>query len=220
MQIIKDIDQLKDFINWLPELGSGECYYVSLFARKKYDQTGLVKSDKAQLKRFTASKDLLIQKISQLETSYYSDGKLVDESALALYISINPRSYEKAGKALLIDLANKITQEYNGWNPHSLALNCIQTSAGKKRFFDFDFDNISLEDLKPMVLNHINGDAVSFLQTRGGVHVLVHLDKIENSYKKSWHQSISKIRECDISGDNLVPVPGCCQGGFVPKLFI
>jgi hypothetical protein len=221
MELIKDLQKLKEFINWLPDINAGECYYVSLFARKKYDVTGLIKSDKSQLKRLTSSKELLIQKISQLEISgnYYMDNKPIDESALALYISINPRSFEKAGKNLLIELANKITEPYSNWNPQSLALNSIHKSPSKKRFFDFDFDNISLEELQPLVLNLINADAVTFLQTRGGVHVLIHLDKIGKDYVKTWYQSISKIKECDISGDNLVPIPGCVQGGFVPKLF-
>ena len=35
-KIITDKEKLLDFINWLPELRNGECYYVSLLARKKY----------------------------------------------------------------------------------------------------------------------------------------------------------------------------------------
>ena len=35
-EIIKDEEALKDFIDWLPELGGDLSYYVSLLARNKY----------------------------------------------------------------------------------------------------------------------------------------------------------------------------------------
>ena len=35
-KIVENEKQLKEFIDWLPELEENEKYFVSLFARKKY----------------------------------------------------------------------------------------------------------------------------------------------------------------------------------------
>jgi hypothetical protein len=91
-QIIKDETLLREFINWLPELESGECFYVSLLARSKYlENKALLKTDKASLKRFTANeKRFLLNKIKQLEVEVgaYKHGDLpVPQEALALYIT-------------------------------------------------------------------------------------------------------------------------------------
>ena len=97
-KIIADEAQLKAFIEWLPELEKDEIYYVSLFARKKYDTTGTLKADKGQLKRFSSRKDRLFEKIKHLERpigTYTHEGQAVSNESLALYITVNPRSLTK-----------------------------------------------------------------------------------------------------------------------------
>lgn len=222
-QIIKDEAKLKEFIDWLPELKKDETYYVTLFARKKYanDQT-LLKSDKSQLKRFTATKDWLFSKIKQLEVeigAYTNNGNAISEESLALYISINPRSLTKATKNSLIKFVNVITEDYNGYNPQALVMSEIQTAKGTNYYFDFDFDNISVESLANIIdYSQVNKECLTFLETRGGVHLLVKLNNISETCKKLWYKHLSSLQNCDIKGDNLVPVPGCTQGNFTPSL--
>lgn len=216
-KIIQDEEKLREFIDWLPGLRPNEQYYLALFFRKKY--CPIVKSDKGQLKRFTSKKEYLYHKIKQLECelgSYKIDGINLPNDGLALYITPNPRDLELATKNSMINFANKITQPYSNYNPHQEVLSEIQKSCSRKIYMDFDFDGIYLKDFKSLLVDKINADACTFVQTRGGFHLLVKLDSIEQKYKKSWYQEIAKIEGCDVRGDNLLPVIGCTQGGFVP----
>lgn len=219
--IITDSDKLKEFIDWLPNLENGECYYYCLFSRSKYDTSKVLKSDKQQLKRGTSSKEYLYEKIKHLEIevdSYFQKHTPVPQETLALYITPNPRSYEKAAKESLKKFADLITKEYSGYNPHQEVLSQIQIAVSRKIYFDIDFDDVSIDDTLPKILECINKNALSFVQTRGGFHCLIKLCDIENRYVKTWYNNITKIHGCDVRGDNLLPIPGCIQGLFTPKL--
>ena len=220
-KIILDETNLFHFINWLPELAEGECYYVALFARKKYHESA--KNDKSQCKRFTAtSKIWLLKKLRQMEIvegGYTNkDGSPVHNDALALYISVNPRSFRKAQKLLLLKLADTITGSGLHMNPSSMALSCIQKAKSRTVFVDFDFDDVSFNDLESEINAVINKDAYAVLTTRGGFHLLVIPTKVTNEFMTTWHKSLTAMPACDINGDNLIPIGGCCQGGFTPSL--
>ncbi len=219
-QIIKDEAKLRSFIDWLPELHNGETYYVTLFARSKYSsEKGLLSGDKQQLKRFTSTKELLYDKIKQLEVEvgcYKQNGISIPQETLALYINPNPRSLEKAAKNTLIALANAITSDYNGYNPHKLVLSEIQKAASRKVYMDFDIDGTELSVIMGGLEGNVNLDACRILNTRGGYHVLVETLKIKPEYKNLWYRGLSGISGCDVKGDNLIPVVGCTQGDFVP----
>ena len=219
-KIIADENKLKEFINWLPDLKSDETFYCCLFARKKYahESSGL-KSDKSQLKRFTSNKENLLNKIKQLECeygTYMSGNAVVPQEALALYITPNPRSFSVAAKNSLIELAKKITSNYDGYNPHQLVMSEIQKSSSNRKYHDFDFDNVEVNDVLSQLEGKINKEAISVVKTRGGFHLLVDYEKIDKEFTKAWYNAISKIEGVDVRGDNLLPVVGCYQGGFVP----
>jgi hypothetical protein len=219
-QIIKDPAMLEEFINWLPELREHEVFYVALFARKKYC-VGIknIKTDKAQCKRFTSKTSHLTHKIAQLECtlgSYVIKGISIPQEALALYISVNPRDMLAATKHGLIKFAQLITQEYNGYNPHQEIMSEIHRSCSRKVWFDFDFDGVEIDATLNRVSEVINMDAVRVLKTRGGFHLLVNLKSIHPDFQTRWYQKINAIPGVDVRGDNLIPVPGCVQGDFMP----
>lgn len=217
-EIIKDEVLLKEFINWLPELLPHETYYCCLFARKKYcKDVAWISSDKNQLKRFTTKKEFLFDKIKQLECEVgtYKSKIEVPQEALVLYINPNPRSFEKAAKESLKKLADLVTRPYGGYNPYQEVMSEVQKAWSRKLYFDVDFDvenHLEIIEQLKLILNH---DCLTILKTRGGIHCLIELAKIEKQFKNSWYKEIEKL-DCDIKVDNMIPVPGCTQGNFTP----
>lgn len=136
-RIIKDEKELKKFIDWLPQLEDGQKFYISLFARKKYGATKGLKADKGQLKRFSASKEQMINKIKKLEVeagSYECDGIPVNQDSLVLYITPNPRDMHKAGLRTIQELTKFLVEGKKIYNAQSTALNMIQISGVKNKF--------------------------------------------------------------------------------------
>jgi hypothetical protein len=222
-QIIKDVNILKEFIEWLPDLEEGETYYVGLLARSKYENGDTIKSDKQQLKRFTSRKEDLFYKIWQLECpvgAYTYKGNPVPQESLAIYITPNPRSMHNAMFGGLTTLAQCI-QRQKKINPHQEVMNEIQRSKSRSCFIDFDIDH--KEDnyeqfLKPWVHERVGNSAtIKVIETRGGYHVLVDPSTVEEAFKKNWYQELAKHPHIDHTGDQLIPIPGCTQGDFVPR---
>lgn len=214
--IILDEDILKSYIDWLPELEEHECFYGCLFARKKYCKSiPWPGTDKTQLKRFTAKKYNLLYKIRQLECpvgSYEIRGQEIPQDALALYLQINPRNLWKATIRSIGQLAKVIESNGKNANPHQEILSEIQRSSSKKKYIIFDLDEKSVDKLKECIA--IVGNNCEVIETRGGYHILVIADKMRNFPNKKWYNDLQA--KCDVTGDNLSPVPGCIQGGFMP----
>lgn len=228
--IITDEIKFREFIAWLPDLKPNECYYLCLFARNKYvrdtpEYFPHIKSDKAQVKRFIVSrKEDFYSKVKQLEVkvgAYTTKENFpVPQQSLALYVSVNPRNQLKACRIMLDVAADLIIKGNTGFNIATEALSAIQKSVGTKHYFDVDID---LEDKSELpramsdVLQRVNKEAVTFIETRGGLHALIELSKVQPQYIRTWYQAMQTIKGADIQGDNMIPVIGCTQGGFTPK---
>lgn len=234
-KIIHNEVALRNFIdNFLPDIDDNtHTYYVSLLARNKYEvNTNVIKGDKAQVKRFNSSKERLFDKIKQLEVplgSYKtSDGEIIPQEALVLYIAPNPKSLRKATFLAQQQLTESL---YNGKsvNPRQVGMAAIHNAYDKFYFRDFDMDNVSADVVVNDVSQFINHDAVHFLQTRGGVHVIVESAKVISEYKKTWFKNIFDLPYTDknaSSGKNknseakdfMIPVVGGTQNNFSPYL--
>lgn len=223
-KIITDEQQLTSFIEWLPELSDDESFYLALFARSKYCKDLVhIKSDKAQMSRFHCRKDKLLQRIKQLECplgNYSHHGVIVPQEALALYITVNPRSITRATKNSVRLLMDLCFEPYNNYFPEQIVMSEIQKSKSRTCYVDFDMDskNLSVQDLKDLVYNFVGKSAnVQFLESRGGYHILVDPSSVEFLFKSSWYQKLSALHHVDQTGDLMIPVPGTYQGGFTPK---
>ena len=222
-QIIADENKLLEFIGWLPELQENEKYYVCLFARKKYCEELIKGSDKAQLKRFTTSKERLIDKIKQLELplgTWKLKNGVAPQQALALYISLNPRCMRTATELMGRKCWDLIKAK--NYNLHAEALSCIQKSKSRTCYVDFDIDDKTIDLDKPWLNQEIGKDNYTIIETRGGYHLLIHPEPATNYRQlhyqdKNWYQMIQQKYPVDQAGDQLIPVVGTYQGGFVPK---
>lgn len=238
-QIITDHEKLKSFIKWLPELAQDETYYLCLFARSKYTRDlsadlnlPHIKTDKCQMKRFTSNKERMLDKIWQLECPvgvYKQKDLVVPQEALALYITINPRSFSKANTASVRKLLDLALQPYNGFHPHQEVMSEIQKAKSRSVFVTFDFDVNKSISVEQFIVNRIhkilNSLAVHIVETRGGYHVIVETAIISEEFKKSWYNNmrllLSEVSEDhDNAGDIMLPVPGTYQGGFTPKFIM
>ncbi len=219
-KIILDEPKLDEFIELLPDNNKGEAYYICLFGRHKYDETFPQSKNAGQLARMTADKSEIKSKLLRLECplgSYLRDGVIASQECLAVYITVNPRSYARANREILIELAKQFAAGKIDFNPVSAATTAVHRAVERKFFLDFDFDRVEIEEHLPAIKEVLPPGAFSILKTRGGFHLLVHLDKVKGDHK--WHPAIAKLKNCDVRGSNtLTPVAGCTQGGFTPYL--
>lgn len=215
-EIIKQEDKLLEFIDWLPDLNENEQYFVSLFARKKYCQSIIHSNDKTQLKRFTSKKERLLSKIKQLECevgSYTLKNNIpAPQESLVLYITPNPRDMIRATYNMMRKCIDLLHTKSIGYNLHSEALSSVQRSRGTSYFCDLDIDSKDINLLK--IKDILPDEAYDILETRGGYHILV---KTKIAPKTKWYKQLSSIYDIDQVGDQFIPVPGCVQGGFIPK---
>lgn len=226
-KIIYDETALLDFINWLPELKANQKFMVALFARKKYDDS-IKSSDKTQLKRFTANKKTLCNKIKALEIpmGYWKlkDNTPVSQRSLVLYIMPNPRCMKKATELMGKACWDLIKSE--NYNLHAEALSCIQKAKGDTIYVDFDIDSkdVDLSILDKIFPQNDMYKCYNILETRGGYHILIDPKQASkarslNEIKKAnWYNEVKNAFEVDQCGDQFIPMPGCCQGGFIPKM--
>lgn len=154
-----------------------------------------------------------------MQKERFSDDTMsIPQEALSLYISVNPRDMLKATKNSLIEFANLITSDYNGYNPHQKVLSNIQTSCSRKIYMDFDYDGVDIDTIKEETQKVLDSGCLNYLVTRGGVHCLVELAYVDNKKHNNWYKSMQSIVGYDNTATDLMPIPGTFQGGFCPQL--
>lgn len=221
-KLIHNEDQLKKFINFLPDLGDNEGYFIILIARKKwYPESGIPSAHK--LKRETVSKNKIIQTIRQWEVqegNYESVGFPIDQRNLGVYIGFNPKNQYNACFELINQCLAAIRSNRNNINVKSMANDVIQGSNGTKHFIDIDVDIKEGEDyqeIEKFIKSVVYESHLTFIKTNGGFHCLVKLDGLKGN--NSWYQQIKSHTfksELNIMSNDLVPIVGCNQGTFIP----
>jgi hypothetical protein len=222
-RIIANETKFLEFLDFLPDLLPHEVYYLSLFGRRKYDETLANKKDNQLARVVARDKADLLEKIRRLESpvgSYTRDGETITQNALAVYLALNPRSLLKANKGILVEMATRFSQGRIDFNPLSVCTTEIHRAVDRKFFVDFDYDDVEPSQHLPRIKEILTDPGMyRIVKTRGGFHLLVVLDKIRE-LKTRWHLDLSDLPNCDVRGSNsLCPVPGCVQGDFVPHFW-
>ena len=213
-EIIKDKDIFEYYVdNILPDLYSGETFYFRLITRSKYNPN--IKDD-IDLRCFSVDNKVEIFDIlKQLEECNYKD---CGKDNIGIYLNPNPRSYKLATKKIIFSLSKVLDRNIN---PINISYFCLRNSCSRKIYFDLDFDKCNRVETKDKVLSFINKDCLNIIPTKSGIHFLIELSKVDNIKYKDWYENISKIFGYDkiVSlGDNMLPIPGCNQFGFMPYL--
>jgi len=190
------------------------------------------------MKRVTATKDRIIQKIRQMEcqvgsyTTHTKDNDPILQDNLCIYITPNPRDLVKASLVLMKDIADRLISKDTNYNPQSMALNAIQITTSRKIYFDIDLDFSRGQDFRDYDINSfkndlsalINIDCATLIRTNGGLHCLIELESIAKEYQKNWHRNISQMNcafyTVTMNSDNIIPIPGCVQGKDFSPYFL
>lgn len=219
--LIRDEDELVNFLNILPENNNNEKYLIALLYRGKYETP---KHNRTLcVKRIVTNKSNILPKIRQLECpigSYTYKDNPIKQDTLAVYITPNPRDMVKACKNTVSLIMKDICETNPKFpNPYTVSLTAIHNSPAKKVFVDFDIDSKDdYNSLYTLAKDNLGLGNFYMIETNGGYHILADLRKKDQFVnKKGWHKSLQKVS--DIVGDCMLPLPGCVQGNFIPKCF-
>ena len=229
--LVREPEEVKKFLKFLPEHLKNECLTVALFFRKKYVR------DNPEYSHLSLSNDdgcwdrtIVSSTLRDKETDFLAKvfrsilryncpiGAYVDrkeqpipEGAISLYMSINPRCAIKGAKELMNELTRDCFLPSSSETPFvgnlvSRAKTKVQKNVSRKLIADIDID---VKD--ETILNRFR-DLVSLwdsevcaIETRGGYHVLCDIQKMSRENPK-WFVDIKKYADefRDKDGKELV----------------
>ena len=228
-RVVEDWEAFGAFCKyWLPKTSEEERTYFCLFGRRKYASDPATMPwlrDQSQLKRGVARHEDLMNKVAQLEVplgTYICKGRAVPQECIVLYLHANPRSLWRATAGGIKMLADVVVHNNKDCNVHQAMLSELQRSKSRTIVVEFDIDMgdeakdmDKLRDKLSVVLTATAGKC-DVLRTRGGMHVFVRPQELEGtSREKTWHRELQMLS--DQHGDLMMSVPGCVQGGIVPR---
>ena len=229
--LIQNPEEVKRFLNILPEQSMNECLTIALFVRKKYakgnksmehlslsnddgcwDRTIVSASkrdrdNKLQSKVYRA----ILKYNTPIGTWVDRNGVDLPEDLLSLYISINPRCAVKGTRELISSINRDCflpttSEEPFVGNLVSRAKTMLQKNVSRKLIADIDID-IKDENVLKVFRDLVQGwdSEVCSIETRGGYHILTDINKMSEANKK-WHPIISKLADeyKDEEGKSLV----------------
>ncbi|HEX9952147.1 MAG TPA: hypothetical protein VGB53_10290 [Rubricoccaceae bacterium] len=232
---LRDEDELTRFVDGVvPDLGDDECLLLLLMARRKYltedERPTYALGNSAVFRRdIIRSKDQILSRVREMcvERGVYldRDGRPLPDHAFSVYLTVNPRSERKAAVATVKEITDRL---YDGQRIHldDLVKSQLHQSVARKVFLDFDIDPEGDDDLAGIIARirgALGSTPAHVITTRTGAHVVVETKGIDPSVKNTFFREVSEIGKgmsgaVEVHNDAMVPVPGTCQGGVMPKL--
>ena len=239
--LIHDEAQFDAFLDWLPEPGADERFFLSLSARSKYlndaEREAFDLGRTEMFSRVTAhDKPGIKYALQKMQASLLyrrtRNGSEIPAKSLVVYINLDPSSMVQACQQFMLQvqkaMADNLRALQQGRTPdfhvfqsaERQLLNAIQKAHGRKRMLDIDIDTHDPEILDNLI-GFIETTPYGLIKTRGGYHLL--LDQAFWTAKKNIHakcQELSELANAEvcINPNRMVPLPGTLQGG-VPVTF-
>ena len=229
-KLIYDEQALDAYIEKYLDTTGPARYLVCLAARVKYHRdeaqrhaSHLYKDRVLAYGLVPASKLKLRLKSWECRADAYTarDGTVLPSDVLTVYVNPNPRADHLVRHAMGLRLYEAAKQPQQFTELERLLYSCASRRETSVRMWStFDVD---LPDTNPEAVAHVCS-AISattlgrchIMRTRGGLHVLVRRGVLtKTAVETTWYQTLSTI--ADLRGDLFSPVPGCTQGGFIPK---
>ena len=186
--MIYDIIQVIQFEGlFIHPHNENEATIVYVAARKKYDSS-LASNIGSMNRTIVTKKDKLEDIVNSLNTKYFLDNKmLIDEKALAVYMSINPRNTHKSASTLakhIIDsLYENKTIDY--YKIPSKFKTILQSTSTNKIYTVLDVDNKTYYNNVLDILEIYSIVPYCIIETRGGYHFIIKHENLSNIRKKT-----------------------------------
>jgi hypothetical protein len=223
-KLINDREEFEKFLAAMPDLGPNESYFVLMVARKKWNPVEGIPSA-VKLRRKSVKKEGIFRLVSQWETALGTyttkEGLAIPLENLGVYMGYNTKSHYKACLELIRKSADAMYEESQDINVESMASDAIQKAEGTKNFVDIDVDVVEGES-REEIIDFIKGIVrpAMIVNTSGGFHYLVRKSDLHLA-PKNWHPLVRSHKfksDINLMGKDLIPIPGCTQGGKVPRV--
>lgn len=221
--IIHDDDEIKRFIDMLPDDKDGT-YYLQLLARKKFLPNGFLepKDDEFPIYRVLCKKDEIFKNIKKMEVKLggfiYND-KEVPNYSTGVYITMNPVSTKSSYLKTINNLTKSIFNNNYNITPDRLALKSSvsmkDTSVPlytKKNFLDMDYDFKEegyLEKLIDAFDKEIGSKYYNIIESLNGYHFII--NNAKEAKNKKWYLILSNLEHFD-DIVTYTPIPGTYLG--------
>ena len=211
-RLIGNRKELERWVDFLPNLLPDERYFISLFARKKY-QSDLKSNDNWLDKRIVRKQHIIrtIERWQIAEDSYTTKDVQVKSEGLVVYMNPTPRDLRKATFRSFAKLGEKVGST-TPFNPVQEMYKLVQKTKGTRKWISFDFDLDSDRDVlyTKEEIDYLTNHSASYINTRGGIHALVD----PTGCPRTWYKDLMDLGADQVS-DILSPIPGTLQGGHL-----
>jgi hypothetical protein len=237
-EFLRNEEELKRFHSLiLPTLGQDEVFYLMLGARNKYlneDEKGkynmngsdMIRRVTVRSNRYEELRDKVLDFCVPVGRYKDKNGLSLPEHSFTLYITPNARDARRASVGVVQKITEGLLNPNTPLKLENMVLSEIHKNSTNKVYMDFDVDPKEGDDLDKVletIYGKLGGSYYVTVKTHSGAHVLLKKSTIDSAVKNTFYKDVQRVSdlmygEVEIKGDTMLPVPGCAQGGKVPRI--